>query len=159
MNDLDLVVYQISRARVEVGDCRTLADQFDAGKMDVAQLRACFGRMAWCVNGYDDNPAALYSIPEVRRFFREWHHLRPEWLFFGSLAMDNLKVMYASLLNNAVSVDHDVNGSSQVLYDRCELGRLLADDLEIADGICVRARISPALRMRRANEVVAYFGF
>ena len=135
MKDVDLIVFQVARTRIEMCDWAWVADLFNADAMPQSQLRAWFGRVMWCVDGYDSDPSELYAIPEVRKFLAAWHLHRPHWLFFGSLETDNLKVMYVSLLGEAISVRHNAGGLCQVSYDRRELGRLLADDLEIADRI------------------------
>jgi hypothetical protein len=38
------------------------------------------------------------------------------------------------------------------------MGRLIAEDLEVADAICERVGVSPADRLRRAQAVMEYFG-
>jgi hypothetical protein len=101
MNDVDLVVYEVGRPYIEIGDGSSLADRFDGDAMPEAQLHALYGRVMWCVDGYNADPTELYAIPKVRKFFSEWHSRRPHWLFFSWLKSDNLKVMYLSLLSRA----------------------------------------------------------
>ena len=158
MDEIDMVVFQIARERVELGDSAWLANQFDADAMPEAQLHAWFGRVTWCIAGYDTDPAELYAIPEVRRFLAAWRRQKPHWLFFGSLESDNLKVIYLCLLRHAAGVSGDPAGLCRVSFVPQELGRLLAADLEVADGICERIGLSPAKRLKRANDVIDYFG-
>ena len=158
MGEFDMMVFQIARERVELGDSEWLANQFNADAMCEAQLRAWFGRVTWCIAGYDSDPAELYAIPEVRRFLAEWHRRRPHWLFFGSLESDNLKVLYLSLLRDAAGIGADGAGLCRVSFVPRELGRLLAADLEMADGICERIGQNAAARLKRANDVIDYFG-
>jgi hypothetical protein len=99
------------------------------------------------------------GIPKVRTFLAAWHQRRPHWLVFGSMETDVLKVMYVSLLAEATVTGHDPSGLCRVEFDRCELGRILANDLEIADAVCARIGISSAQRLRRAQAVMEYFGF
>ena len=159
MNDVDLVVYEIGRPYIEIGDGSSLADRFDGDGMPDAQLHALYGRVMWCVDGYNADPTELYAIPNVRKFVSDWHGRRPHWLFFGWLKSDNLKVMYLSLLSRATAIGNDSAGLCQVSFNLAELGSLLAHDLEVADSISKRIGISPARRLRRAREVIAYFGF
>ena len=159
MNDVDLIVFQVARTRVELGASEWLAERFDADAMPAAQLRAWYGRVTWCFEGFDDDERELYAIPTVRRFLAQWRGRKPHWLFFGSLLNDNLRVMYVALLSDATALRHDPPGKCQVVFDRHELGRLLADDLEIADRIAERMGFSPAQRRQRAQLVKAYFGF
>ena len=158
MDDIDIVVFQIARRRVELGDSAWLATQFDANAMPEAQLHALFGRVVWCFEGYDADPVELYAIPAVRDFLAAWRRERPHWLFFGSLLNDNLKIMYLSLLRDAAGIGADGAGLCRVSFVPRELGRLLAADLEMADGICERIGQNAAARLKRANDVIDYFG-
>jgi hypothetical protein len=159
MIDADLIVYEIARARIERGDVRSLADAFNAQATPEEHLHAMFGKVMWCVDGYNSDPAELYTIPAVRSFLSEWRRRQPHWLFFGWLGSDNLKVLYLSLLSRATAIGHEPRGLCQVSFNLHELGGLLAADLEVADSICARIGISPARRLERAREVMAYFGF
>ncbi len=159
MNGVDLIVFQISRTRIERADWAWAAHRFNADPMPLPQLHAWFGRVVWCFAGYDSDPTELYAIEEVRRFLAAWRVQRPHWLFFASLENDNLKIMYLALLRAAASVGNNHVGQCQVVFDRQELGNLLAADLEVADGICERIGLSPARRLRRAQDVLRYFGF
>lgn len=158
MSEPDLVIYQISRSRIEAGDWHPLAEQFDAERLSEKQLRNLFGRAVWTLDGFDSDPAELYEIPAVRRFLAAWHRHRPHWLFFGSLDTDSLKVMYVCLLEKAVAVRDDPTGMCQVAYDPHELGPIVAADLELADTILERIGISPAKRLERMRAVTGYFG-
>lgn len=158
MTEIDLVVFQIARARVERRESRWIADQFEAEAMPMEQLRWLHGRITWCICGYDSDPTELHGIASVRRFLAAWHRRSPNWLFFGSLETDNLKVMYVSLLRNASAVSDTCSGRCQVEFDRTELGRLLAHDLEVSDRISEHAGFSPAQRLTRMKAVLEYFG-
>ena len=155
---IDIIVFQVSRARVERRDSQWIANHFDADAMPKEQLRWWHGHITWCVEGYDSDPAELYGIASVRRFLAAWHRRRPHWLFFGALETDNLKVMYVSLLRNASVVSDTSAGRCQVEFDRTELGRLLAHDLEVSDRISERVGFSPAQRLTRMKAVLGYFG-
>jgi hypothetical protein len=159
MNDADLIVYEIARGRIEKGDFHSLAEAFNADTIPKEQLHALFGRVMWCIAGYDSDPAELYTIPPVRSFLSAWRDHRPHWLFFGWLGSDNLKVLYLSLLSRATAIGHEPAGLCQVTFDLRELGSLLATDLEVADSICARIGISPARRLQRVREVMGYFGY
>ena len=158
MTDIDIIVFQISRTRVERRDSRWIAKHFDAEAMPEDQARWWHGHITWCIGGYDSDPAELYGIDPVRRFLAAWHRRRPHWLFFGSLDTDNLKVLYVSLLKNASAVSDARAGRCQVEYDRAELTELVAKDLAISDCISERIGFSPAQRLTRAKAVLDYFG-
>ena len=56
MTEIDLVVFQIARARVERRESRWIADQVDAAAMPMEQLRWLHGRITWCICGYRTTP-------------------------------------------------------------------------------------------------------
>lgn len=153
----DLIVYQISRERIEALDCSHVLTTFDPHTLGPDRLRQLFGRVLFCIQGYDTHPDELYSIPDVRRFVREWHERSPLWLFFGSLQDDSLKIFYMSLLDSLESLQVDRMGLCRVVYDTGELNRLLADDLAHAEALCERLGISGPDRLKRATEVLRYF--
>ena len=159
MNDSEMIWCRVQRALVERGDSEWIALQFDSDRMSAAQLMAWHGQVAWCFDGFDEDQNELYAIPTVRRFLSEWRQHRPNWLFFGSLVNDNLRVMYVALLKDVTALRRNSFGKCEVSFDRQELGRLLADDLEIADRIAERIGVSPAQRLQRARMVQGYFGF
>lgn len=154
-----MVVCQISRARVELGDALWAARQFDGDAIPENQLREWQGRVTWCIEGYDTTAGELYEIPAVRTFVRNWRRLKPHWLYFGALETDNLKVLYVALLGDATAVANDRTGQCCVSYDRYELGKILAADLEIADRLSERAGFNVAHRLKRARDVMRYFEF
>lgn len=158
MNGMHLI-FEISRGRIESGDVKPLAACFDAEKMDRAVQSDLFGRVTWSFSGYDDLAVELYGIAQVRSFLAEWRRLCPHWLFFGSLETDVLKIMYLCLLTEATATCHRPSGQCRVEFDRCEMGRLIAEDLEVADRIGERVGLSAARRLHRARMVQGYFGF
>jgi len=155
--DADLVIYQISRSRVESMDCSHLLQQFDLHSMAAEEATSLFGRVMFCVEGYDAHPDELHVIPDVRRFLRQWHELCPYWLFFGSLDNDNLRVFYLGLLESLACVQVGSAGLSQTRYDTGELASLLAADMTHADAVCIQLGISSGKRLKRANEILKYF--
>ena len=74
----DLIVYQLSRVKVEQGDFNHFLDLYDPHKLPTGQpLKATMGRMLFCIEGYDADPREIYLIPEVRRFYQAFHRIRP----------------------------------------------------------------------------------
>jgi hypothetical protein len=152
----DLIVYEFSRERVEAGDCSHLLAQFDPATTDAEFLRQSFGRVVFSFSGYDDHRDELHSIPEVRRFLRLLRTRWPYLLFFGSLHDDSLKAIYLGYLDSFEAAQ--VKSVCQVRFDFDELTKLIAADLWHADSLCEKLGISRATRLRRATEVLRYFG-
>ena len=154
----DLIVYQISRARIEAMNCSHVVATFDFNRSPREFQVSGLGRVMFVIEGYDAHPDELYTIPSVRRFLRQWHQMSPVWLYYGSLADDSLKVLYLGLLETLECVQIGGAGLCRTTYNTGELLNLLAADLRHADELYVRHGISPAQRLRRARETLEYFG-
>src|SRR5207247_9036583 len=62
----DLIVYQLSRVKVEKGDFNHFLDLYDPHKLPTGQpLKATMGRMLFCIEGYDADQMILVQV-EVR---------------------------------------------------------------------------------------------
>ena len=91
----DLIFYQFSRSKVERGDfshfLKSLyaADRLPAGR----RLREMMDCVVFCIEGYDDDPREIHSIPEIRRFYSAFHDAWPYWLYFCNLDAGTLKAM------------------------------------------------------------------
>lgn len=56
------------------------------------------GAFEFCVEGCDDDPREIHSIPEVRRFNAAFHEAWPYRLYFCNLESDTLKTMIRPVL-------------------------------------------------------------
>jgi hypothetical protein len=63
------------------------------------ELAAMMGRFQFLVHGYDDDPAELYGIPDVRKFYQHFHRVWPYWFFFCDLRSETLTMMTLYLAN------------------------------------------------------------
>lgn len=41
------------------------------------ELAALMGRIQFLIHGYENDPAELYGIPEVRKFYQHFHRVWP----------------------------------------------------------------------------------
>jgi hypothetical protein len=152
----DLIVYEFSREKVAAGDCSHLLAQFDVSRQEPSLLKRGFGRVVFTFSGYDDHRDELHSIPEVRRFLRLLRARWPYLLFFGALHDDSLKAIYLGYLDSLEAAQ--IKNACQVRFDYDELTKLIAADLWHADSLCEKLGVSQATRLRRATEVLRYFG-
>lgn len=74
------------------------------------ELGAKYNSLIFAVGGYDSHPEEIYTIPEVRRFYRQLHQQWPWWLFFLSDLGDNIPVSYLCLFDSLES--RKVDGAS-----------------------------------------------
>lgn len=155
---VDLFIYEISRGRIEAMDCSHAVREFDPGVHSRIRLRERFGRVLFCVGGYDAHPDELYVIPEVRAFVRQFRALCPNWLFYASLHCESLKTMYLSLLDSVESLQLVREGRCRVTFETGELVRVLTEDISHADELAIRAGLTEAQRLKRVMQIVEYFG-
>jgi hypothetical protein len=89
--DHDLIFYQFSRCKVERGDFSHFLKLYAFDKPPTARrLRDMMDRMVFCIEGYDDDPREIHSIPEVRKFYSAFHDAWPYRLYFCNLDGETL---------------------------------------------------------------------
>ncbi len=71
---MDLIVYQFSRSKVERGDFSHFLNIYAPEKLPRGRpLRDMMNAMTFMIEGFDDDPRELHSIPEVREFYTSFH--------------------------------------------------------------------------------------
>lgn len=119
----DLFGIGIGRDKVESNDISqalsTLAQLF----ADPDTVRRSQGRVAILFEGYDDDPRAVYEIPEVRRFCATLDKRFPYWFYFLTTMQDNLKVVTFCL------VQVKVHRHGRIWVDADDLERFLFSHL------------------------------
>ena len=115
------------------------------------------GRMLFCIEGYDRDPREVYLIDEIRRFYREFHHTWPHWLYLCDLNQDALKTMTLCCLDSLTALKVDGHVNCFVEYDPLELVRFIAADLPRMNGLCELAGVSEREIFERTREVFHYF--
>ena len=107
------------------------------------ELAAMMGKFQFLVEGWNDDPQELYSIPEVRKFYQHFHRVWPYWFFFCDLHTETLTMMTMCLMPNLSGYKRLGEPNAAVEYDPKELvGRFRA----FAEKAVAQGRISPKER-------------
>ena len=113
----DLIFYQFSRAKVERGDFSHFLSLYPPEKLPTGRrLRAMMNNMVFCVEGWDDDPREIHSIPEVRHFYIAFHQAWPYWLYFCNLDTDTLRTMTMCCMNSLTAIQVDGQPNVQVQF-------------------------------------------
>ena len=157
--DKDIVIYQFSRSKVERGDFSHFLGEFSLDKLPTGRrLRTMMGSMVLCVNGWDNDPREIHTIPEIRRFYTTFHDGWPYWLYFCNLDVDTLKTMVLCCLPSIAAMQVDGQEDVAVTFDPIHLLDFLKPDLVYMNAICERAEMFERLIYDRTKAVFDYFG-
>jgi hypothetical protein len=156
--DGDAIVYQFSRSKVERGDFSHFLALYAPDRLPTGRrLRAMMDSMVFCIQGYDDDPREIHSIPEVRRFYADFHQAWPYWLFFCNLDTDVLGTMVLCCLDSLTEIKVDGRPKVAVKRDPMELLRFLSRDFPPMNLMCERAQIFEDRIYGRTKAVFDYF--
>jgi hypothetical protein len=111
----------------------------------------------FCIEGYDDDPREIHSIPEVRRFYTAFHEAWPYWLNFCNLDQDGLKAMVTSCLANFAAIQVDGQPKVIVESDPMELVQFISRDFPPMNLMCERAEMFEERIYERAKVVFECF--
>ena len=158
--DHSFIVYQFSRQKVERGDFSDFLGRFGIDRLPTGgALASMMGSLALTLDGYDHDPREIYAIPEVRKFYGNFHRTWPYWLYFCDLHQDNLKTMILCCLPSLTSVSRQGRPQVGVQVDPLELLRFIAADFGPMNLMCERAGLSERAIYDRTKAVMEYFGF
>ncbi len=156
---IDVVFYQFSRSKVERGDFSHFLSIYGPDKLPTGQaLRLMMNTLMFVIEGYDDDPRELHSIPEIRRFYAAFHEAWPYWLYFCNLDTELFRMMVLCCLPSIVAMKVDGRPNVAVEYDRLELLQFLSNDFMPMNAMCERAGMSERLIYDRSQQVFEYFG-
>ena len=85
--DYDLISYQFSREKVERGDFSHFLSLYGPEKLPAnRKLRDLMNRFVFCIEGWDDDPREIHTIPEIRRLYSAFHSAWTKFLTLQSFA-------------------------------------------------------------------------
>lgn len=155
----NLVVYQFSRSKVERGDFSHFLGLYGLEKLPTGRrLREMMNTVTFTVDGFDNDPREIYSIPEVRRFYAAFHDAWPYWLYFCNLDSEEFHMMVLCCLPSIAAVKVDQNPKVNVEYDALELLKFISADFVHMNQICDRGGMFEIGVYERTKAVFEYFG-
>lgn len=155
---LNLVVYQFSRSKIERGDFSHFLSVYSPEKLPSGRrLREMMNTLTFMVEGYDDDPREVHSIPEVRQFYAAFHDAWPYWLYFCNLDSEELQMMVLSCLPSIAAVKVDQRPNVIVEYDRMELLQFLRANFAPMNAMCERGGMFERLIYERTKAIFEYF--
>jgi hypothetical protein len=154
----DLVIYQFSRAKVECVDFSHFLSTYAPAKLPAGRrLREMMNTLTFMVEGFDDDPREIHSIPEIRRFYAAFREAWPYWLYFCNLDSDELRTMVLCCLPSIAAVKIDQQPNVTVEYDRLELLEFLRTNFDSMNAMCERGAMFESLVYDRTKAIFEYF--
>ena len=157
----DLIFYQFSRSKVERGEFGHFLSLYAPDKLPTGRrLREMMNRFLFCIEGYDNDPREIHSIPEVRRFYSAFHEAWPYWLNFCNLdaSDETLRMMVLCCLPSITAMQVDGQPKVAITYDPLDLLNLLKRDFPPMNLMCERAEMAERGIYDRSKAVFEYFG-
>ena len=155
----DLIFHQFSRSKVERLDFTHFLSLHAPDKLPTGRkLRAMMGGMVMCIDGYDDDPREIHTIPEVRRFYSAFHEAWPYWLYFCNLDQDAFKMMVFCCMKSFTAFKVDNLEQCAVQCDPMEVAAFIAQDFAPINLMCERAGMFESLIEQRTKDILAHFG-
>ena len=155
---MDIIIYQFSRSMVERGDFSHFLGLYGTDKLPTGQrLGLMINSMLFGIEGYDDDPREVHSIPEIRRFYTAFHEAWPYWLYFCNFDLAAFRMMVLCCLPSLTAVKVDGRPNVTVEYNPVELLNFISQDFGPMNIMCERAGMSERLIYDRTKQVFEYF--
>jgi hypothetical protein len=155
----DIFIYNFSRTMVERCDFSHFISLYGRDKLPSGKrLSEMMDRMIFGIEGYDDDPREIHSIPEVRTFYRAFHNAWPYWTYFCNLDTEALQMMVLCCLPSIAALKVDGSTTVAVNYDRIELLHFVSNDFGPMNIMCDTAEMSERMIYDRSKAVFEYFG-
>lgn len=137
----DVVFYQFSRLMVEDGDFSHFLGLYGTEKLPNGQdLRLMMNSIIFGIEGYDDDPREVHSIPEIRQFYAAFHEAWPYWLYFCNFDTDVFRMMVLCCLPSITAMKVDGRPTVAVEYNPLELVQFLSKDFVPMNTMCEQGR-------------------
>ena len=154
----DLICYTFSHSKVEQCDFGHFLGLYAPDKLPTGRrLREMMGTLMFVIEGYDDDPREIHSIPEIRRFYTAFHEAWPYWLYFCNLETEALRMMVLCCLPSIEAIKVDGRPNVAVNYDRRELLHFIGNDFGPMNAMCDRAEMFERLIYDQSKAVFEYF--
>jgi hypothetical protein len=146
------------RSEVEALNLDPFLDRFGADAVPGGQkLASLMGSLVFFVDGFNDEPAEIYAIPEIRAFYARLHEEWPYWLYFADLHTESLQMVVACLLKNISGKFERGAPMSQLVIDPMELIQFISVGFGPMNAMCERAGLSEQAIYERTRDIFHYF--
>jgi hypothetical protein len=154
----DFVVYQFSRSKVERADFSHFLSLYGPAKLPRGRpLREMVNTLTFMIEGFDDDPREVHSIPAIRCFYAAFHKAWPYWLYFCNLDSEELKMMVLCCLPSISAVKVDQQPEVSVEYHKMELLQFISADFGPMNVMCERSGMFEDRIYDRTKSVFGYF--
>ena len=154
----DFVVYQFSRSKVERADFSHFLSLYGPEKLPRGRpLREMMNTLTFMIEGFDDDPREVHSIPAIRCFYAAFHKAWPYWLYFCNLESEELKMMVLCCLPSISAVKVDQQPEVSVEYHKMELLQFISADFGPMNVMCERGGMFEDRIYDRTKAVFGYF--
>jgi hypothetical protein len=109
------------------------------------------------IDGGVDDPAELYAIPEVRKFYQHLHRVWPYWFFFCDLETETLTMMTLCLMPNLKGFKRLGEPKAAVEYDPMDLLRFIERNFVPLNEMMERAGMGEMAIYERTKEIFQHY--
>lgn len=151
--DLDIPSFEVivPRHAIEAGEIDDVLQIFHVFMGSPSAIMHSRGQVDIIFEGYEDDPAELYEIPEVRTFVKKLDEAFPFWLFFLSKHTTSLAMMFFCFLPPCL------NSSQQYEVFTATLNGLMRDRwFPAMEHIGYLVGLSPEEQESMVTEVIQY---
>ena len=155
---MNQVLYQFSRSKVERGDFSHFLVIYAPDKLPRGRpLRDMMNTLTFVVEGFDDDPRELHSIPEVRQFYAAFYEAWPYWLYFCNVDTEGFYMMVLRCLPSIAALKIDHQPGVEVKLDKLELLDFIRTGFGPMNSLCDRAGLFEDRIHARTKAIFEYF--
>jgi len=121
------------------------------------ELAKLMGSCQFLVDGWNDDPQELYAIPEIRKFYQQFHKVWPYWFFFCDLHTETLQMMVLCILPNLQGFKRVGQPKAAVEYDPMDLIGFIQRNFGPLNAMIERAGMSEMEIYNRTRDLFRYF--
>ena len=157
-NEHDAVVVIFNKMQIRQRKIAHFLKRFGPSALpEGPELAAMMGTFQFLVNGWDDDPQELYSIPEIRKFYQHFHKVWPYWFFFCDLDAETLTMMTLCLMPNIQGYKRLGEPMASAEYDPMELIQFIQKNFAPLNIMMERAGMSEMDIYNRTRDIFLYF--
>ena len=151
-------IYEFDRAAVESKDIPHFLNLYPRHRLPRGErLRDYYNTFVFSLDGYGSDPRELFTIPEVRRFYRHFYREWPLWMFACNLDAPNLLSMALCCVDTVHTINREGAPSVQLAYSRSEMEDFVELGFTTIDQVFARAGMTADEARRRRADVSDYF--